>query len=224
MSASPFDLLQWLPERACEAFHAAARGRRFGHGELIYSQGDPGNQMYRLVSGAVRLSVARSDGRELLYLLFQPGDCFGTSSLVDGEMRPQTAEAHEACEVEMLGRVGFDQLRSMHREFDDALIRLATRHMRLLSGLFADAHLEAISARVASRILATARSFGRPTPAGIALSVPLTQSELALMVGGSRQTVNKVLQQFQADGLVNLSGGQIIVLSKDRLRSMLSSE
>lgn len=224
MSASPFDLLQWLPESAREAFHAAARNRHFDQGELIYNQGDAGNQMYRLVSGAVRLSVARSDGRELLYLLFQPGDCFGTSSLVDGEMRPQTAEAHEACEVEVLDRTGFDHLRSIYRAFDDALIRLVTRHMRLLSGLFADAHLEAISARVASRILTTARSFGRPTPAGIALSVPLTQSELALMVGGSRQTVNKVLQQFQADGLVHLNGGQLIVLSTDRLRSMLSPE
>jgi CRP/FNR family cyclic AMP-dependent transcriptional regulator len=216
---SPFDIFQWLPKEVQTAFTRAARQRHCAQGELIYGQGERGEQMFRLLSGSVRLSVARSDGRELLYLLFEPGDCFGTSSLIDGDRRPQTAEAGSELEIQVLGKPAFDRLRSEHRAFDDALLRLMSRHMRLLSGFFADAHLDDITARVASRIVATALSFGTPSDGGIALSVALSQAELALMVGGSRQTVNKVLQQFQKEGLVTVKGGRLVIRSIAGLRN-----
>jgi len=221
---SPFDITQWLPEDACHAFHAAARRVRCKQGELIYSQGDVGNAMFRLVSGAVRLSVARADGRELLYLLFQPGDCFGASSLVDGGPLPHTAEAAEDIELEVLGEAAFTQLRAEHRPFEDALLRLTTGHMRALSEFFAHAHLEDLPARIARRILAAAGSFGQPTDDGISLTIALPQSELARMVGGSRQSVNKILQQFHREGLLGTAGGRLIIHSVAGLEGKLSSD
>lgn len=223
MSAAPdpssFDLFQWLPSDVRADFLGAAERRHYGKGQIIYAQGDHGDRMFRLLSGAVRLSVARADGRELLYLLFEPGDCFGVSSLIDGEGLPQTAEASETLELLVLRKPDFDRLRATYPEFNDALLRLVSRHMRLLSGLFADAHLDDITARVASRIVAASSSFGEEAEGGIGLSVGLTQAELALMVGGSRQTVNRVLRQFQQEGLVTVRGGRLIILQLARLRS-----
>jgi len=121
-----------------------------------------------------------------------------------------------------VAKTAFDGLRYRHRAFDDALIRLATRHMRLLSGLFADASLQDMSARVASRILSVARSFGRPGDDGIELSIALNQTELAAMVGGARQTVNKVIMQFRKDGLLSSRGGRLIIHSIDRLQRLAS--
>lgn len=208
---SPFDIFQWLPPEVCDAFGRAARLRRYAPGESIYCQGDSGGHMFRLVSGAVRMSVMRADGRELLYALFEPGACFGISSLIDGEPLPQSAEAAEASEIQMVSRASFDQLRGDHRAFDDALLHLVTRHMRLLSLHFADAHLEDVTARVASRLAAACHSFGNRVDDGVALAVRFSQSDLASMVGGSRQTVNRVLRQFQREGLVSLRGGRLVV-------------
>jgi CRP-like cAMP-binding protein len=219
---APFDIFQWLPEQARIEFDAAARRRHYVQGEFIYGQGESGDEMFRLVSGAVRLSVTRSDGRELLYLHFQPGDCFGVSTLIDGEGRPQMAEAREDLELQVLGRAEFNRFRARYREFDDALLRLVTRHMRLLSGFFEDSNLEDVSARVASRIVATARSFGKPCEAGIELAINLSQAELALMVGSTRQTVNRVVQQFQKDGLVSVRNGRLVIHSIDELRARIS--
>lgn len=213
--AAPFDLFQWLPEPVIADFNRLARIRRIEAGEIIYSQGDVGARMYRLSTGAVRLSVARGDGRELLYLLFQPGDCFGVSSLIDGQALPHTAEAATATAIQVLDKAGFERLRHDHRAFDDALLRLVTQHMRLLSGYFADAHLDDLASRVASRVLATARSFGRVTPAGVRIA--LSQAELALMVGGARQTVNRVLQQFCREGLLRTTPKGMVVTSLERL-------
>jgi CRP/FNR family transcriptional regulator, cyclic AMP receptor protein len=219
---APFDILQWLPKEARIEFNATARRRRCVRGELIYSQGEPGSEMFRLVSGAVRLSVTRSDGRELLYLLFEPGDCFGVSTLIDGDARPHTAEAGKNLELQVLGRTAFNRLRAGYREFDDALLRLVTRHMRLLSGFVSDANLQDISARVASRIVAAARSFGKPCEAGIELAISLSQAELGLMVGGARQTVNRVLRQFQRDGLLSVRNGRLVIHSLEGLRARAS--
>lgn len=220
---APFDIFQWLPEEARIEFDAAARRRRCSQGEFIYGQGEPGSEMYRLVSGAVRLSVTRSDGRELLYLNFQPGDCFGVSTLIDGEGRPQMAEAREELELQVLGRAEFNRFRARYREFDDALLRLVTRHMRLLSGFFEDSNLEDVNARVASRIISNVGSFGRPCDDGIELAISLSQAELALMVGSTRQTVNRVVQNFQKEGLVSIRNGRLIVHSVDLLRAQLSN-
>ena len=210
---SPFDLTQWLSNEARDAFHAEARRKRLRQGEIVYCQGDLGEGMYRLISGAIRLSVFRADGRELLYLLFEPGDCFGMSALIDDEPLPQTAEAASDLEVEVVGRAAFGRLRAQHRSFDDALLRVVTRHMRALSTFFAEAHLKGMPARVAGRVLAAAKSFGQPAKEGICLSIPLSQSELARMVGGSRQTVNKVLQDFHQDGIISISGGRLLIHS-----------
>src|SRR3546814_2682785 len=77
--------------------------------------------MFRLGSGSVRLSVICEEGRELLYQLFGPGDCFGTSSVVDGELRPHRAEAFEAVQLQVLNRAAIDRLRGEYPEVNDAL-------------------------------------------------------------------------------------------------------
>jgi CRP/FNR family cyclic AMP-dependent transcriptional regulator len=93
---SRFSLFQWLTEAAREDFLTMAHSRNVPDGHLIYQQGDIGREMYYIVSGEVRLSFLHPDGRELVFLNFQPGDCFGFSSLIDGDpLRPARAEWQE---------------------------------------------------------------------------------------------------------------------------------
>jgi CRP-like cAMP-binding protein len=216
-SFSAFDMWQWLPAPVRAAFLGECRPVRIGKGSIIYSQGEEGDSMFRVVSGSVRLSVAHPDGRELLYLLFQPGDCFGSSSCVDSGPRPQTAEAAGPVELQMLPKAGFDRLRAQHPPFEDALLRLMSRHMRLLSELFAGAHLNDLSARVAGRILSMSRSFGQPVANGIELPLHLPQAELAAMVGGTRQSVNRVLHDLKRAGILDVRQSRITIRSPARL-------
>src|SRR3546814_9062663 len=108
--------------------------------------------MFRLVSGSVRLSVICEEGRELLYQLFGPGDCFGTSSVVDGELRPHRAEAFEAVQLQVLNRAAIDRLRGEYPEVNDALLKLLSRAMRLLSDYLDSTALEEGTFRLANRI------------------------------------------------------------------------
>jgi CRP-like cAMP-binding protein len=210
-SRSSFDIQQWMDPATIGAFNAALRPRRFRAGQLIYIQGEPGAEMYRIESGSVRLSVAREDGREVVFLIFEPGDCFGNSSLVDGGARPQTAEALTDVLLGVIDRPAFVRLREDTTSFDDALLNLLARQMRVVSNHYVDSSLNDLRARLAARIVTAARTSGTLGTDGGGLSVRLSQAELASMVGVSRQSVNKMLQRFQREGLISADYGQILV-------------
>ncbi len=176
--------------------------------------------MFRLVSGTVRLSLLGDDGRDLLYQLFSPGDCFGTSSVVDGEPRPHTAEAFDEVTLQVFDRATINRLRKAHPELNDALLKLLSRHMRLLSDYFAAATFDEVSSRLAQRLLDMAETFGVPRSDGMGLSRRLSQSELAAMVGTARQTVNKVLHEFQELGFISMKQGTILFTDLPKLRSI----
>ena len=215
---APFDILQWLSEEEGTAFMAAGRLRRVSKGEVVYRQSDDGNEMYRLTSGSVRLSVMNEDGRDLFYRLFGPGDCFGTSSVVDGEPRPQTATAFAEIEFQVFSRRVIDQLRLNYPNVNNALLKLLSRHMRVLSDYFAGAALDQTSFRLAQRLVDMADDFGTATEEGVVLSSQLSQSELAAMVGATRQTINRLLQDFQLKGWLLVRSGAVTLVDVPKLK------
>lgn len=211
MKQLSFDIFQWMGADARQAFERSATVIQRPAGTLIYAEGDPGDSMYRLISGAVRMSVLRDDGRELLFQIFRPGGCFGVSSVVDGGARPQTAEAYEDSQIQLLTKSNADSLRFAFPDFNDALLRLLSMNMRLLIDYFAGSNLDSILTWLAQRIEEAGRAFGRTTDEGILLSEPLSQTELAAMVGTSRQTVNKALAELKKLGLVDNRGGYLLL-------------
>jgi CRP/FNR family cyclic AMP-dependent transcriptional regulator len=215
---APFDLFQWLSTDAQQAFTAASRRRYVSDNCRIYSQSERGNEMFRIVSGSVRMSVLRHDGREALHSVLQPGDCFGICSMLDDAPRHHTTSANGNVELQALRREACESLRSQHSSFADALFRHMSRHTRLLIDYFVSSTLDELSCRVALRLLKAQNSIaigGKRSR----LTVNLSQSELALMVGASRQAVNKVLQKFQDEGLISIEYGCVQVLDVARLQA-----
>lgn len=217
-SYSTFDMLQWMDAEVAQAFKSAAFRRDYAAGQVIYVQGDPGAEMYRLISGSVRMSVSRGDGREVIYILFEPGDCFGDSSMVDHGPRPQTAEAQTDVVLDVIDMPSFKRLRERHRGFDDALLKLLARQMRVVSAYLEEATLDDVGSRVARRILDAMRSFGTGVEGGMRLSLRLAQADIAHMVGASRQSVNRVLQRMQKQGLLTIEYGNILVHDPEGIR------
>jgi CRP-like cAMP-binding protein len=217
---SRFDMVQWMTPQVRAAFHASASRRRLSAGQIIYVFGDAASEMYRIVSGSVRLFATRSDGREVVFLRFQPGDCFGEASLIDNETRPQTAQAVTDVELEVIDAAAFRRLRRAYREYDEALLRLLSQQMRFANSLFIDLSLNDLLGRIARRILEAAQASRGPSDGASTLDLPLSQAEIASMVGASRQTVNRALQQMQSMGLLQTEYNRIIVHDLGWLRSL----
>jgi CRP/FNR family cyclic AMP-dependent transcriptional regulator len=212
---SDYDILQWMTAEARRAFEGACGRRRFRAGQLIYLQGDPDTEMFRVVNGAVRLFLTRFDGRQLVLLHLASGDCFGDSSLVDGDPRPQTAQAVADTEVQTLDRHAFDRLRADHRSLSDAMMRLLARQMRSATAHYASRNLDNLEARVAFTLHSAARAVDPVSDLS-----RLSQTELAALVGASRQRVNRVVKTLERRGLIRVSYGGFRVLDRDGLAAL----
>ena len=199
-----FSLVALLPEEARADFLAAAHLRTVQDGHIIYQQGDVGQEMYTVASGEVRLYFLHADGRELVLNTYEPGESFGYSTLIDDEPLPHTVEANGRVQLQVISAAAFNALRAKHRAFDNALLVLFCRYMRLLNAYVLDATLEDLLHRLARRLLQVARPDEDAVPA-----IRFSQAELSLMLGVSRQTTNKLLKQFEDEGLVELRYGVV---------------
>jgi CRP/FNR family cyclic AMP-dependent transcriptional regulator len=206
-----YDMLPWMAPETRAAFLAAVRCRHYRAGQLLYMEGDAGTEMYRIRRGAARLSLTRFDGRQFVLAHLTGGDCFGDSSMVDGGLRPQTAQASEDSDVQVLDKEAFDRLRQDHRSFGDAVMRLLARQMRLAASHYANRNLDSLEARVISQLSTLARGVTGSN------SVPVSQAELGLLVGASRQHVNRIIKSLERRGVISTGYGRIVIVDRGEL-------
>jgi CRP/FNR family transcriptional regulator len=209
------DLLAWVDEDAAKAFRAAVRTVAIGDGTAVYRQGDRATHLYRILSGEVRLTNVQRDGSECLYALLVAGDCFGEGSLIDDTPRLHTAQARGAVRLEVLSHADLARLRRCHPAMEEALMRLLARHMRMANRFLSESRMTDLKVRVAHRLHAIA---GRLATDGGYIGV--SQSELAMMLGISRQSINQALSRLRTDGLISTSYSRIRLLEPAALGAL----
>jgi len=204
------------PEGAA-ALRASLVARDVAKGDVIFSEGQPGDQMYVIVEGKVKLGQTSADGRESLLGVLGPGEMFGELSLFDPGLRTSTATALTDSIVLALGN---DQLRpwlSGRPEVAAALLQALARRIRRTNEAMADLVFSDVPGRVAKALMELGEKFGEITPDGLLVTHDMTQEELAQLVGASRETVNKALADFAQRGWIRLESRQVLILDVERL-------
>jgi CRP-like cAMP-binding protein len=201
-----------LDAPALERVAAGTRMRRFRRGEIIFHAGDPGDALFIIVSGEVKIALPSAEGDEAILATLRPGDVFGELALLDGAPRSATASALVATEVVLLPRDRFRELIATEPAVRDILLASLAGELRRLTTHVEELHFLDMTGRVAARLVRLAREAGpAATDGSIQLRPTLTQAELASMVGCTRQSVNKLLGQFADDGLVRVDRDGIVV-------------
>ena len=194
-----------LDEPALERVAAGTRTRRFRRGEVIFHAGDPGDALFVLITGEVKIALPSETGEEAIIATLQAGDVFGELALLDGAPRSATASALVAAEAVVLPRDRFRELIATEPAVRDALLASLATELRRLTTHVEELHFLDMTGRVAARLVRLAAEAGPAADDGtIRLRPSLTQAELASMVGCTRQSVNKLLGQFSDDGFVRL--------------------
>jgi CRP/FNR family transcriptional regulator, cyclic AMP receptor protein len=196
------------------------RIRRFRRGETVFHLGDPGDALFIVVSGAIKITLPAETGDEAILATLRPGDFFGELALLDGAPRSATAVAIEATETYILGRDRFRELIANESIMRDTVLATLAAEVRRLTHHVEELHFLDITGRLASRLARLANETGAThQPDGtIRLAGPLTQGDLAAMIGCTRQSVNKLLGMFTDDGLIRLDRDRIVVLDLDGLQ------
>jgi CRP-like cAMP-binding protein len=187
------------------------------HGRLFY-QGDPGTGLFVVASGLVKVVVTSEDGEEMVLITLGPGEALGELSVVDGGSRSASAEALEPTVALMITRPVLLDLAARDRGLTEALLQVLGGLLRRLTEQASDLVFLDLPGRMAKLLAGLAAERGVSTPEGVELDAHLTQTDLAGMVGASRQSVNQILQGFARRGYLQVRGRRIVVHRLDLLR------
>jgi CRP-like cAMP-binding protein len=215
-------LFRGLPSATLDRIAALAMRRAYGRGETIFAQSDPGDGLYGVVTGRVRISASAPDGKELFLNIMEPGDTFGEIALLDGRQRTASASATVPTEVLVILRDQFFALLRREPELVSHLLELLCQRLRWISGLTGESALLPVPARLARRLLSLGKLHGQASAKGIRLSI--SQEEMGRFVGLSRQIVNQHLQHWKAQRWVGLGRGSITILEPDALQDIAAND
>lgn len=210
-------LFEHVEDAVLDGLASQMRRRRFRRGEVIFHEGDLGDSLQVVASGSVKVVLASAEGDEAIIATLQPGDFFGELALLDGAPRSTTATAIEPTETLALPREQFLDHLAGDPRFGQALLRALAGELRRLTGHVEELHFLDLAGRLATRLARLAQSADPDGQGRVELSWPYTQSDLAAMIGGTRQSVNRLLSTLADDGLIQIERDTLVITDLARL-------
>ncbi len=205
-------LFRSLTPNRLEDLSRGFRPRRYRRGEVIFHRGDIGDTLHLIESGLVKISEESVSGSEAFINTLHPGAVFGELGLIDGAERSATATALEPTITLVLPREPVLQLIDNDPVFRHALLAALANELRRVTRRLAELHFLDLPGRLAVRLAAMAEEAEPGKNDDVRLGRGYTQSELAAMIGGTRQSVNRHLGELVEDGLIRIEPDDIVVL------------
>lgn len=215
---SPQGLLRSVPIFAdLDPASAAALGRlcetrRYRAGQVVVSEDEPGEALFVLGAGRVKVVLYGESGREVILSIFRtPGDFFGEMSLLDDEPRSATVVATDHSTLLVLSRADFRSAVARRPDIALRILTEVTRRLRRADEVIGNLALLDVFGRLARKLADLARSDGEETEEGVVIRQRPTQADIAAMIGTSRETVSRVLSELQRRGDVVMTGKRLLV-------------
>lgn len=194
-----------------------ARHTTLKRGSTLFSKGDPGNSLYAVISGTVKMSVSSPDGRNAILNIIGPGEIFGEMALLTGHARSADAIANSSCELFIIDRREFIPFVKSQPTLAMKFIELLCERLRQTSDQVEQIILQNLPGRLASALLRLTEKH-KAEPQG--RTIAITQQEISEMVGMTRESINKQLRAWASRDWVRLEHGAIVVLNAETLREL----
>ncbi|HKD76935.1 MAG TPA: Crp/Fnr family transcriptional regulator, partial [Ktedonobacterales bacterium] len=198
-----------------------ARSVRYSAGCIIFARGSPGRSMMAVLSGSVRISTTSPQGREVVLAILQAGEIFGEMALLDGGERAADAIAMSDCELLVVDQRDFIPFLKNRSDLCIALLRLLSRRLRRTDELVEAAMFERLESRLAKALIQLASADGAGDAAPSRVQLEVSQHHLSLMVGASREKVNRQLGAWQRVGLLELGKRRVMILDLEALKDCI---
>lgn len=204
------ELFQDLDEASLTGLASASSQRRLARGDVLFKENDEPTELYVVVAGRLAMVNRSIDGRESVVALMEPGDLFGEMPLFDGRNRSTDGRALEASEVVVIPYAPLQQLYDEQPSQLWRVVSLLANRLRVMDGVLADSVFLDVTGRTAKRLLEIAGGSDD-------FSLPVTQEELAGIVGASRERVNKAIASFVKLGWIEQRDRRYHILDRPQL-------
>ncbi len=186
--------------------------RGFSDDAVIAGQEDPGDALFVLVRGKVKVVLYGDSGREIILSVFKsPGDFFGEMSLLDNQPRSATILAMEPSTLLVLKRRDFQAHLEAHPRTALAVLTELSRRLRHADEVIGNLALLDVYGRVARTLREMAGADGEETEEGVVIRQRPTQQEIAATIGTSRETVSRVLSGMARRGYIEMTGRRLLI-------------
>lgn len=185
--------------------------RKYEAGQIVFSRDEPGDHLFGVISGSIRVTTQAADGRELALNTMKAGDLIGEISVLDGGTRTASGHTLEPSVVFVIPRVKFTALMLQQPEIALHMIELLCERVRRTSLQVEEAAFYSLTERLARLLEKLANEAGATQAPSTTCTIKISQNELASFLNASRQAVNGCLQVWRKQGLISLSRGRIEV-------------
>ncbi len=195
---------------------------RYKKGELIFLENDNVQKLYMLVEGRVKLSMLSPEGKEKVITILQEGDLMGEISLFDQDTHPLTAEVIENSRILMVTRPALESVILEQPAMAIKIIEALAKKTRLLTSQVRELVFKNAAGRLAGLLKRIAFDFGVEKDEGILIELILTHNEIANLIGASRVTVTKTINEFIDRGIIDIRNRKIFIKNQEKLDSLLA--
>lgn len=208
-----------MPERVLDELVKFTAVARFEPQHEIFSKGDPGDCLYGILAGRVRIFSISAEGGEILLNVLESGELFGEIALLDGSTRTASAAAMDQTDLMRIHRNHFLPYIRANPDLLLSMLTLLCHRVRWSSSMIEDVAFLPVPVRLAKRLLVLGEHYRQP--GSQVISVPLSQHDLGSMIGVSRETTNKQLAIWRSAGIVETAPRTIIIRNSEALRELI---
>ncbi len=214
-------LFAYLDDEQLSEVEKVILERNYRKGRIIFMEDEPGEAFFFVKSGRIKISKQTSDGREHILHFINPGEIFAEVVMLDDGTYPATAEVVENCSIGMIRNVDMERIIGTNPGIALGLLKIMARRLRIAQQQLIELALLDTTRRAASMLLFLAGEQGINTEKGIEIDISLTNQDLAGLIGTSRETANRILNDFKRQKAVEVNKSRVTILDKYKLKSWL---
>ena len=198
-----------------------ASRRKCASNTAVFFQDDPSDSLYVVLSGSAKVFRTSEDGRDRIMTTLRPGDAFGELAMIEGQPRSATVQTLEETELLSLSRRDFERFASEHPDFLFKLLQSMCERVRKINEDVIDLSFKDVSYRVLRRLSQLLVRHGESGPDGWRIKTPLSVRDLSSMVGSNTETVGRLLDRYESEGLVRRQEGNWTIPDQGALNRAL---
>lgn len=211
-------LFKDLPDSELAKVVQAVTSRKFDKHQTIFQEGEPGDALYVIKQGLVKITKGSNDGRNKTLAILKPGEIFGEMSLFSEDRRTAGAEAILECRVLVLDKASFISIHEKNPQIFLQIIHTLIERLSQADRQIKNLALGNSRAKIADILLFLAEEFGEKEKNATRVNIRLTHQELADLAGLARETTTKLLNEFVKDDAIALADREIEITNIAKLR------
>jgi len=188
--------------------------------EVVYMNGDPGEALYFVNGGRIKISKVTRDGKSLTLFYCGPSELFGEGCLIDGGPRTEMAEAVENAMLTQIDRGDFERLLISHAHLGAAMTRLMVQRRKDLETKVEALVFRDVTSKLAELLIKLGGEYGVDDARGTLVALKITHQELANLIGSTRETVSLTLSQFKRKKFICTEGRKVIISDTEGLKAL----